>query len=74
MTALNGAQTSVQNVDKYAQKRLLDQEIELQMNMRKDRSLHRSELIFELRKIHSLASLHHSLVISISIKLIYRLK
>ena len=45
-----------------AYERLINQEINAEMNIKKERSIHRGELIIELRKIQVLASMHHSLV------------
>lgn len=49
-------------MDQVAYERLLNQEINAEMNIKKERSIHRGELIIELRKIQVLASMHHSLV------------
>jgi exocyst complex component 4 len=45
---------------------LLFQEILIQIRLKKDRSLHRNELILEQRKIQAIAQLHHSVVSTLS--------
>ena len=43
--------------------KILMNEMKWEFNLKKERSIHRSELLFENRKIQFLANLHHSLVI-----------
>ncbi len=48
-------------LDEATIKELNDREIQLEMRLKKERSFHRSELIFDPRKLGELANLHYSM-------------